>query len=253
VPEAKVLIAAAGSGSRAGLPYPKTLHPVLGKPILLRLFDLLTPIDPRPTVIVSPAGRREIEQCLAAAGRAAELVEQSQPDGMGDAVLRFRAALSFTDTEHVLLVWGDIPCLQHETVAALVDAHFTEGNDFTFASRLVDQAYTVVERAGDGRVTGLTETRETGLPPAPGERDIGLFIFRKAPVFELLAQDLPGSKGGATGEHGFLYLVGHLAWAGYRVAAVPVATELDLISLNRLSDLDALSNVAGEDRGSSGD
>ena len=245
--EAKVLIAAAGSGSRAGLPYPKTLHPVMGKPILLRLFDLLVPIDPRPTVLVSPSGREEIAQCLGAAGRQAELVEQPRPTGMGDAVLCFRDAASFAGTEHILLVWGDIPCIQAETIAGLCRAHFTEGNDFTFATRLVDQAYTVVDRDRDGRVTALIETRESGATPAPGERDIGLFLFRKQPVFELLAAGLPGSRGSATGEHGFLYIVAHLARAGYRVAALPIATELDLISLNRLSDLDGLTRVAAGD------
>jgi bifunctional N-acetylglucosamine-1-phosphate-uridyltransferase/glucosamine-1-phosphate-acetyltransferase GlmU-like protein len=243
MPELRVLIAAAGSGSRAGLAYPKTLYPVLGKPILLRLVDLLAPIDPRPTVIVSPSGRSAIERCLTEANRQADLVEQPQPTGMGDAVLCFRQAPAFAETEHVLLVWGDLPCLQPETVSSLCRAHFDQANDFTFVSRQVEQAYTIVERASDGRVISLTETREAGIPPSPGERDIGLFLFRKTPVIDLLDAGFPGARGDATGEHGFLYIVRHLAEAGHRIEALPIATEQDLISLNRLTDLDALSRV----------
>jgi len=243
--ESKVLIAAAGAGSRAGLPYPKCLHPVLGRPILLRLFDLLTPIDPRPTVIVSPSGRGEIQRCLAGAGFDADLVEQPQPTGMGDAVLCFRQAPRFAETEHLLLVWGDLPSIQPETVAALSHQHFAAGNDFTFVSRYVDEAYTIVERMADGQIISLTETREAGLNPKPGERDIGLFLFRKTPVFELLAANLPGARGRVTGEHGFLYIVRHMVEAGLKVEALPIGTELDLVSLNRPSDLEALNSNSG--------
>jgi bifunctional N-acetylglucosamine-1-phosphate-uridyltransferase/glucosamine-1-phosphate-acetyltransferase GlmU-like protein len=243
--EVRALIAAAGTGSRAGLPYPKTLHEVLGKPILVRLLETLRPIDPEPTVIVSPAGRGVIDTCLAAHGAAASLVEQPAPTGMGDAVLCFRDAPAFAEAEHVLLVWGDIPLLEGATVEALVRTHLDHDNDFTFATRQVDDAYTIVERAGDGRVTALIETREAGLDPGPGERDIGLFVFRRDAVFDLLAAELPGARGRATGEHGFLYLVRHLAERGFKVEALPVATERDLISLNRLSDLSALDRLGG--------
>jgi bifunctional UDP-N-acetylglucosamine pyrophosphorylase/glucosamine-1-phosphate N-acetyltransferase len=245
MPEMRALIAAAGTGSRAGLPYPKTLHPVLGKPILVRLIDTLRAVDPAPTVIVSPSGRAEVESCLAEYGLAASLIEQPAPTGMGDAVLRFRDAPAFEAADHVLLVWGDIPLLEPATVEALVAAHLANGNDFTFATRFVERAYTIVERDADGQVTALVETREAGLDPARGERDIGLFVFRRDPVFALLDRKLPGATGRATGEHGFLYLVRHLAARGFRIEALPVATERDLISLNRLADLDGVAPDGG--------
>jgi bifunctional UDP-N-acetylglucosamine pyrophosphorylase/glucosamine-1-phosphate N-acetyltransferase len=240
MPELRVLIAAAGRGSRAGLPYPKTLHPVRGKPILVRLIELLAPIDPRPTIIVSPEGRAPIQACLDEAGLSADLVEQPAPTGMGDAILCFRDAPAAAQAENLLLVWGDIPLIQPGTIAALVDAHLGHGNDFTFVTRHVDQAYTFVTRSADGAVLALDETREAGVEPGPGERDIGLFAFRTAPVLKLLAERLSGATGRATGEHGFLYIVRHLAARGYKVEALPVATELDLVSLNRLSDLDSI-------------
>ena len=237
----RALIAAAGSGSRAGLPYPKTLHDVRGRPILLRLLDRLASVDPHPTVIVSPSGRAPIAACLSDAGIAADLVVQAKPTGMGDAILAFRDAPAYRDAEHVLLVWGDIPLLGQATVDALVRAHRANGNDLTLASRVVDKAYTRVERDSAGHVTALVETREAGLAVEPGERDIGLFIFRARPLLDLLAQRLDGAIGRRTGEHGFLYLVRHLVAAGHRVEALPIATEDDLVSLNRLSDLDGIA------------
>jgi len=120
----------------------------------------------------------------------------------------------------------------------VVAALHANGNDFTFATAMVDSAYTMVSRGADGRVSSVIESREAGIAdPGPGEREIGLFIFRREPVWTMLQQDLPGKFGKHTGEHGFLYLIGHLAAAGYRVEAVPVASELDLVSLNSLGDL----------------
>jgi bifunctional N-acetylglucosamine-1-phosphate-uridyltransferase/glucosamine-1-phosphate-acetyltransferase GlmU-like protein len=159
---------------------------------------------------------------------------------MGDAVLRFDQSPPFANADHVLLVWGDIPFIQPETVAAVVNAHLKYNNDFTFATRAVNSAYTLVSRDTLGRVISVVETREQGFAtPQTGERDIGLFIFRKNVVLDSLREDLSGKWGKSTGEHGFLYVIGHLAARGLRVAALPVATQMDLVSLNTLKDLDS--------------
>ena len=44
-------------------------------------------------------------------------------------------------------------------------------------------------------------------------------------------------NGGEPKEHGFLYIIKHLVVQGYNVDALPIATNLDLISLNSLEDL----------------
>ena len=229
------LIAAAGRGTRAGLPYPKTLFEVQGQPILSRVIAALQPHADEVVVIASPDGAEPIGECLAEAAPEARIAIQPAARGMGDAVLTGAADLT---SEHILLAWGDIPFFQPATVAAMVEAHQAHGNDFTFATAQVNSAYTLVSRNAAGAVTGVIESREAGLAdPGPGERDIGLFVFRREPVLAMLRQDLPGKHGKATGEHGFLYGIAHLAAAGLKVEAVPVATERDLLSLNSLGDL----------------
>lgn len=229
------LIAAAGRGTRAGLPYPKTLFDVQGKAILLRVAEALMPHACDLVVVASPDGAEPVRSCLAQTDFRARTVVQPEPLGMGHAVL---AGLAEIAAEHVLLGWGDIPFFQAATVAAMVEAHNAHGNDFTFATAQVDRAYTLVSRRANGTVEAVIESREAGIiDPGAGERDIGLFIFRREPVAAMLQQDLSGKFGKHTGEHGFLYLIGHLAAAGYKVEALPVATELDLVSLNSLGDL----------------
>ena len=236
--EISVLIAAAGVGSRAGLPYPKTLFPIKGKPILVHLAELLAPYDAEPTVIVNEDGKEQIKQCLLQNNIQAQLVLQSMPNGMGDAVLCIDNSEEFTNSEHVLLVWGDIPFLKQETVETMINYHVEQDSDFTFASRVVDEAYTVVLRDKSGNVTHLMETREEGITDlGPGERDIGLFIFRRSLTLQALREELPNKWGKSTGEHGFLYIIEHLVSKGLRVEALPIAKEIELVSFNNMEDV----------------
>jgi bifunctional UDP-N-acetylglucosamine pyrophosphorylase/glucosamine-1-phosphate N-acetyltransferase len=237
--EWKGLVAAAGRGTRAGLPYPTTLFPIQGKPILARILALLQPYDAQPTVVVSPEGHAPVHSVLSEHDLQAHLVEQPQARGMGDAVLRWLTSPAQAPGANIILIWGDIPFIQAETLAATVAAHEAADADLTFATRVVDAAYTVVPRDATGRVTGLLETREEGLPVAAGERDIGLFVFKADVLLPLLAQPHPRRQGRSTGEHGFLYLVSAMAESGHNVQAVPVAKELDLVSLNSMKDIDA--------------
>jgi bifunctional UDP-N-acetylglucosamine pyrophosphorylase/glucosamine-1-phosphate N-acetyltransferase len=238
--EIRAIIAAAGKGKRSGLDYPKTLFPVQGKPILGRIIDLVAPYDDCPTIIVSPSGRPAIEAYLASAGYRAHLVEQPSPAGMGDAVLYFEQSPA-ASAEHALLIWGDIPLISRHTLDATMAWHLNHDADITFPTRLVDSAYTVTKRDAAGRVTAVEETRESGATPRAGEREIGMFIFRKEPILGLLKQDLTRKYGARTGEHGFLYVIEHAAAAGLKVAGLPIAVEQDLISLNALSDLDTIA------------
>lgn len=239
MPDVSALIAAAGRGSRAGLPYPKTLFEIGGKPILVRIFEQLGAHDGRPTVVVSPSGEEPIRKRLLHEGLDAHLVTQHEPRGMGDAVMRFVDSPAYCAADHVLLIWGDVPFIRTSTIATMVLAHRASDNDFTFVTRVVDHPYTVVARDDCGRVLGVVETREDGdAPPSRGERDVGLFIFRKDAVLDMLARDFPGKWGRSTGEHGFLYIIRHLVESGLKVEALPIADETEIVSLNRLQDLE---------------
>ena len=194
----RALVAAAGAGKRAGLSYPKTLYPVRGRPILLLLFDRLIKFDATPTVIVSPDGLEAVQACLAAAGFAADLLIQEQPTGMGDAVLEFERAAARPDADNLTPGLGRPRRASAETLDAMVDTHLRHGNDFTFVTAVVDEAYTIVERTQDGAVKSVAETRQLQTDPGPGERDIGLFDLWPSRL-ALLKERLPGAVGQATG------------------------------------------------------
>ena len=75
------------------------------------------------------------------------------------------------------------------------------------------------------------------MPISFGERDIGLFIFKKKEIFDLLELDLPKKYSSRTKEHGFLYIISHLVKKGFKVEAMTIAIDKELLSLNKISDL----------------
>ena len=231
------LIAAAGKGSRANLPYPKTLFKIEGKEILLRILDTTKCFDKKPTIVVSPSGKDAINNFLLRKSRRSHLVIQKEAKGMGDAVLKFENSPSFKISENILLIWGDIPFIRKLTIQKMVERHIAKNNIFTFVTAETKMAYTRVIRDKKGNIQDLVETREENLPIKEGERDIGLFIFKKKEIFDLLKKDLPKKYSAKTNEHGFLYLIYHLVQNGYKVEGLKIANEKELLSLNKISDL----------------
>ena len=123
----------------------------------------------------------------------------------------------------------------------MVERHFENNNTFTFVSAKTDKAYTRVNRDQNEQIIEIIETREENLPIESGERDIGLFIFKKKEIFNLLELNLPKKFSTKTKEHGFLYLVAHLVKYGHKVEGLEIAKDKELISLNKISDLEILN------------
>tara|TARA_B100000941_G_scaffold264779_1_gene218973 strand:+ start:1080 stop:1811 length:732 start_codon:yes stop_codon:yes gene_type:complete len=239
MPKYTVLIAAAGHGHRSGLPYPKTLYPIKGKPILIHLLNLFSLVTDSISVVVSPHGKAMIQQSLKEYKFLPELLIQTIPRGMGDAVLKFKTSSKFDKTNNLILVWGDIPFIQISTLMNLLKIHEKKENDFTFPTRFVDSAYTIVSRDKNNNLVEVIETKELGIDqPKPGERDMGLFVFKKDIIFKELQRDSKFKFGNISGEHGFLYIIRELIFKGYKVEGLPIAAEKDLISLNYLKDVE---------------
>lgn len=244
-----MIIPAAGRGSRSGLSYPKTLYCLGGTPILVRICRLLAPYDPAPLIIINPAFQALFEAALSKAGIAATLIHQAEARGMGDALLMADPMLA--PDAQIILTWSDIPLMSASTVQQLVDCHRTHRNNFSMATRLGHNCYTIVERDAAGRLQRVVETRALGIAPAAmGERDIGLFVFQKEPMFGILKKGI-GLQGEA--EHGFLYAIELLAAVCEKVEGYPIAQPNDVLSFNtpeELAEIEAAmsARLAGDDR-----
>ena len=237
----RVVIPAAGKGVRSGLSYPKCLYRINKEPILISILKKMQIYDERPIIIINPKEQIVFKDIMREYGFSPEFAFQEIATGMGAAVLCADKFLSEEDS--ILLVWSDIPFLNGHTISSLVNCHFCAANDLSFVSSVGNNCYTIVNRER-GKVVSLLETKVLKIPPLPyGERDIGLFIFSKKPVFDILRREKDGAFENNKNEHGFLDIIEKLVMQNYRVEAYPIAFPDDTLSFNSPEDLKRFTNV----------
>jgi len=118
-PSASVLpvILAAGLGTRMKSRKPKVLHELCGRPMLAFVLDAAREVSGRsPLVVYSPATAAVAE---AFAGQA-DFAVQAEPLGTADA-LKAALAVVADDIGEILVLSGDVPLVQTDLLAELVD------------------------------------------------------------------------------------------------------------------------------------
>ena len=234
------IIPAAGLGSRLGHHAPKVLYPVLGRPILHWLLDLLEPHCKSIVRGVSPGGRDSIADELARSGREANvaLAVQSAPRGMADAVL---AARNDVKREHALVVWGDQVALTPRTIGNVVRLHGARPTStLTLATILRKAPYIHVERDAEERIVHVHEARKSPIDVPVGENDCGIFAFRTRTLFEILEKAAAEPR---VGECDLLPLFPRFETGHGTVATMRITDPMETIGVNTPADAEALAAV----------
>ncbi len=113
-----VVVLAAGKGTRMKSDLHKVLHPIAGRPMLLHLLASAATLSPERTVVVTGAGREQVEAAVTPLG--AKIAVQAEQLGTGHAVMQARAALAGFAGD-VLILYGDVPLVRAETMRAMLD------------------------------------------------------------------------------------------------------------------------------------
>jgi bifunctional UDP-N-acetylglucosamine pyrophosphorylase / glucosamine-1-phosphate N-acetyltransferase len=118
-PSFAAIILAAGEGTRMKSAVPKVLHEVAGRPMIAHVLAALAPLSPAMTVVV--LGRDG--DTVAPAVAPAKTVVQHSPRGTGDAVKAARSVLeaALAGLGDVVVLYGDAPLVQSETIARLIE------------------------------------------------------------------------------------------------------------------------------------
>lgn len=176
-----VLILAAGAGTRMRSDTPKVLHDLCGVPMVLWPVRAALGAGAGRVVVVDSA-ERALEGVLPAG---VDLAVQERADGTGGAV---RAAIEslggdLDPTAPVVVLSGDVPLVDAQTIAELVDAHRQSGAQATMATTVLEDpsGYGRVVRDADGNVERVVETKAAG-DSTQAEREIrevntGVFVF----------------------------------------------------------------------------
>ncbi len=188
-PPVAAIILAAGKGTRMKSELHKVLHPVAGRPMLVHLIDTVASLGPGRTVVVTGAGRDQIEAAVAPLGVTTAL--QAEQLGTGHAVLQAAPALAGFGGD-VLILYGDVPLVAAATMQRMIERlHAPDAPAVVVLGfRPADTAaYGRVIADANGRIIKMVEHKDA----SPDERactlcNSGLMAARADRLFGLLAR-----------------------------------------------------------------
>lgn len=225
-----VIVLAAGQGTRMKSALPKVLHRIGGRPLVGHVLDTALALRPDRVVVVVRHERDLVADAVAAAPDVV-VVDQDEIPGTGRAVEVALGALEDFAGD-VLVLSGDVPLLEIETLATLVRTHRDGSVAATVLSARVDDAtgYGRVIRDVDGGVARIVEQKDATADEASvSEINAGVYVFQAAALRTELA--LVGTAN-AQGEKYLTDVVALLRGDGLAVAAQPAPDAAAALGVN---------------------
>ncbi|MFW6597325.1 bifunctional UDP-N-acetylglucosamine diphosphorylase/glucosamine-1-phosphate N-acetyltransferase GlmU [Propionibacteriaceae bacterium Y2011] len=216
---AAAIVLAAGSGTRMKSVKSKLLHEVAGRSLVSHAIRSGESIGPDRLVVVVGKLREQVEPHLAEVAPEVTIVPQTDDGyGTGHAMRCAMSALGEV-TGEVLVVGGDVPMLQPETLAEMVAAHRAERAAITvLTARVPDPTgYGRIIRGADGGVDRIVEQkRGTAEELEVDEINSSIYLFDGSVLTDGLARLTDDN---AAGEYQLTDVIGMAREAGRRVSA----------------------------------
>src|SRR5579863_6795885 len=157
-----VVILAAGQGKRMHSDLPKVLQPLGGYTLLEHVVRSATALEAHAVYVVYGHGAEDVLATQKHLG--VQWVLQEQQLGTGHAVMQ--ALPKISDTDLLLILYGDVPLVRPATLKLLVDAA-SKGELAVLTAKVPDpKGYGRILRDGSGRVTRIVEEKDA----SPAER-----------------------------------------------------------------------------------
>lgn len=132
--QTRIIILAAGKGTRMKSELPKALMPLAGKHFIKHLLESVdkSGIDKKPIIVVGHERNLIIKEL----GEKYEYVIQEEQQGTGHAVLSARNACK--DAKNIIVIFGDQPFIKPETIKKLLDKHLSSGANITISTTVLE-------------------------------------------------------------------------------------------------------------------
>jgi len=237
-----VAIMAAGKGTRLKSKRPKVLHEIGGQALLLHVIAAAKAIAP-PEKIYCIVGHEadRVKAAVAGAGVQVAFVEQPEQRGTGHALQMLKADIELsgrTPPEHLLVLSGDAPLIQPETLEALCAFHLREKAAMTILTAVPGDPTgygRVLRSANSAEVVGIVEQKAL-KPDQLGEPEInsGIYCFRTSALFQHL--DFL-TTANAHGEYYLTDVAALLVNAGERVVALQADSVDEVLGANTIAEM----------------
>ena len=232
-----IVILAAGQGKRMHSNLPKVLHPLAGKALVSHVIDSARRLSPQTLCLVYGHGGETVRSSLAAPDLAWALQEPQL--GTGHAV---QQALPHLQGDGItLILYGDVPLIQTETLKRLV--HAAQGGLAILTLTLADpDGYGRIVRNAAGQVVRIVEQKDaTAEERHICEINTGIMAMPTARLGEWLGRL---SNNNAQNEYYLTDIVGMAVEDGLPIRTESPKKEWEVLGVNSKVQLAELERIA---------
>ncbi|MBM3222385.1 MAG: UDP-N-acetylglucosamine pyrophosphorylase [Candidatus Tectomicrobia bacterium] len=239
-PPLAIVIIAAGKGTRMRSPLAKVLHPLAGRPLVAHVLDVAMTLAPQRLIVVVGHQADAVRHACMPYG--ATCVLQEPQLGTGHAVAQAEPLLADFAGD-VLVLYGDVPLLQADTLRSLWATHQQHQAAVTVLTANLETptGYGRILRDAQAQITRIVEERDASVAEkAVREINSGVYCLQAPFLFAALR------RVGMANDQGEQYLTDVVAMAvadQCRVASLIVTTPQEILGVNTPEDLAHLETL----------
>lgn len=225
--ETKVVILAAGEGTRMKSAKPKVLHSCAGKSLVAWVAEAAEAVCSRPVVVVGSSGEAVREEL---SEEKFDFALQAQRLGSGHAVMAAKEQIA--GSEYTVVLAGDMPLIRGESIQSLVNS--ARGGRFScmlLTGHVQNpKGYGRIIRDEHGNVLGVVEEKDASdFERSICEVNVSVYCFKTEDLLYALGELKPAN---AQGEYYLTDCVKILRDAGKKVGGQPVADIIECMGVN---------------------
>lgn len=230
------IILAAGRSTRMKSALPKVLHPVCGRPLVSYTLDAARNAGAHSSILVISAEFATRFEDVFKGQEGICFAVQEQQLGTADAV---KAGLEKAErvSEFVLIIPGDVPLVNADTLKALVDDTIKADATIGLLTMKTDDpsGYGRIIRDSDGNLKAIVETRDaTEEQSKINEVNSGIYCVRTSWLIDNIGKITPNN---AQKEYYITDIVRIASDSGKRLAATCVKDASELMGINTRREL----------------
>jgi bifunctional UDP-N-acetylglucosamine pyrophosphorylase/glucosamine-1-phosphate N-acetyltransferase len=228
----RVVLLAAGKGTRMKSRLPKLLHHLSGKPMILHSLESAERVTKELPVIVVGHGSEAVRETV---GSRAEFTEQAEQLGTGHALLQTQKTLK--DVDLVLVSNADLPLLSSGTLKKLLEKQKKNKGPLTMLTLRQKEArgFGRVKRNPSGEPVSIIEEAEaSAIDLNIDELNVGAYCFQADWLWPALKKLKPSAK---KKEYYLTDLLEIAATNGEHVETVELEDAVEAIGINNREHL----------------